>query len=75
MRELLRFIVPAADHENRVVAADRADHGRHARVIERDGERLRLARIGLQHDELLNGFGPAKEFRDGPAKNEGLFTR
>ena len=46
----------ARDHENRVVAGDRADRLGQPRAIERLGQRLRLAAAGPDDDELLDAF-------------------
>src|SRR5258708_36139434 len=63
--ERLRLAVAAADHEDVVVAADRADHLRQAGAVYRFGERLRLRRFGPQHDELLDDVEFPEEARDG----------
>src|SRR5438067_2673558 len=51
----------ARDDQNRVVAADGSDHLRQLRAIERDRERLRLARTGSHDDELLHALDAAQE--------------
>src|SRR5258708_12580563 len=64
-RERLRLAVAAADHEDVVVAADRADHLRQAGAVDRFGERLRLRRLGPQHDKLLDDVELPQEAGDG----------
>ena len=51
----------ARDHENRVVAGDRADRFRQLRAIERVGQRLRLAAARADDDELLDALDAAQE--------------
>ena len=55
----------ARDHENRVVAGNRADHFRQAGAVERLGERLGLAPAGPDDDELLDAIDAAQEFVGG----------
>src|SRR6266851_8355559 len=51
----------ARDHENRVVARNRADRFRQPRAIERFGQCLRLPAAGPDDDELLDAFHAAQE--------------
>src|SRR5436190_18259283 len=44
----------AADHENRVVARNRADDLGQTRAIDRHCQRLGQPRVGLQHDQLVD---------------------
>src|SRR5260221_8160661 len=53
-REDLRLAIAAANHEDGVLAADRADHFRQPRPVDGFGQRLRLRRLGAQDDELLH---------------------
>src|SRR5262249_31688006 len=70
-RERLRFALAAADHENRVLAADRADDIGQLGPIDRLGERRRLRRLGPEHDELLDDVEPLERPRDGPPERGG----
>src|SRR5258707_798615 len=58
--ERLRLVIAPADHENGVLAADRADHLRQPGGIDRFGERRRLRRFGPEHDRLLNDVEAAQ---------------
>src|SRR5262245_6823998 len=54
-----------ADHQDCVVTTDRARDLGHSRTIDRDRERLRLAWIGLQYDQLLDALLRPQVFLDG----------
>src|SRR6476469_3414157 len=55
LRDHLRLAIAAADDEDRVLAADRADDVGKTGAIDRLGERLRLRILGPQHHQLLDG--------------------
>ena len=67
-RELTRVVISSKDDEDRIVAADRADDVGHLGAVERNGQRLRLSRIGSQHDELMNRLHASEELGDGAPK-------
>ena len=58
-------LIAAADHEDGVVAADRADDLRQPRAVDRLGQRLRLRRLGPQDDELLDDVELPQRSGDG----------
>ena len=51
-----RAAVVARNHEDGVVAGNRADGFGKLGPVDRQRERLRLARAGAQHDELLHAI-------------------
>ena len=61
----------ATDHENRVVACDRANDIGQARAVERQPQQLRLARPGLHHHELLRRSTLS---RNSPSARESAMT-
>ena len=65
-------MIAAKDHEDRVVAADRADDVGQLGAVDRFGQRLRLAGIGSQHDELLDGLDASEELGDGAPERSRL---
>ena len=63
----LRAPLAAHDDENRVVARNGADDLRPGGVVERERQRLRLSRIRLQDQKLLNLFDAPQILGDGSA--------
>ena len=68
-RERLSLAFTAADDQDRVVAANRADDVRDADAVERNGQRLGLSGIGPQHDKLLHRLESSKELGDSAAQH------
>src|SRR5882672_3409458 len=65
LRKARRVGRAATDDEDRVVACNRADDLRQPGPIDRDSQWLRLPRVGLQHDELIDDVQSAKVVIDG----------
>jgi putative inorganic carbon (HCO3(-)) transporter len=51
------------DHQNRIVARDRADHLRPLFVIERHRDGIRMPRRSLEHDQILRAQDVLQELR------------